>query len=148
VGPKPTPIVIDTNAWISALLTKAGPAAQLTRQVIRAGIPVFSAETYAELDEGLWRLKFDRYVTLEQRKALLRDIQSIALWIDVPPTIAATTFCRDAADDKFIHAALAAAAPWLVTGDQDLLALSKSFLQLGVRIISPAGAMVSPEFPA
>ena len=84
----------------------------------------------------------------EQRTALLRDIQSIDLWVDVPPAIAAKTHCRNAADDKFIHTALAAAAPWLITGDQDLLVLARSVLQLGVRISSPADAMASPEFPA
>jgi uncharacterized protein len=146
VGAKLIPVVIDSNVWISALLTKAGPPAQLIRQVIRAGIPVFSAETFTELDERLWRPKFDRYVTLEQRKALLRDIQSIAQWVNVPSVIAAKTFCRDATDDKFIHAALAAAAPWLVTGDQDLLVLSESVMPLGVRIVSPGDALDLPEF--
>ena len=148
MGPKPVPVVIDTNVWISGLLTRSGAPARLTRQVVRTCQPVFSADTFAELNERLWRPKFDRYVTLEQRTALLRDIQSIALWVDVPPTTAAQTFCRDAADDKFIHAALAAPAAWLVTGDQDLLVLAERVLPLGVRIISPADAVALPEFPA
>lgn len=138
--------VIDTNVWISGLLTKTGHPAQLTRWLIRSGQPVFSEATFAELKERLWRPKFDRYVTIEQRKALLTDIESIALWIDVPPAIAAKKFCRDAADDKLIHAALAAEAGWLVTGDQDLLVLSESVLSLGVRILSPADASGLPEF--
>jgi uncharacterized protein len=147
VGPKPIPVVIDTNVWISGLLTKTGAPAQVTRRVVSAGLPAFSADTFAELNDRLWRPKFDRYVTLEQRKAVLRDIQSIALWIDVPPATAARTFCRDPSDDKFIHAALAAASPWLVTGDQDLLVLSKSLLGLGVQIVTPAEALDFPDFP-
>jgi putative PIN family toxin of toxin-antitoxin system len=139
-------VVIDTNVWISGLLTKTGHPAQLTRQAVRRGQPVFSAETFAELKERLWRPKFDRYVAMEQRKAFLADLESVALWIDVPPVIVAKQFCRDAADDKFIHAALAAESAWLVTGDQDLLVLSQSVLPLGVRIISPADAMCLPEF--
>lgn len=145
---KPIRVVIDTNVWISGFLTKTGAPAQVARQVVQTGLPVFSPGTFAELDERLWRPKFDRYVTLEQRKALLRDIQSIALWVDVPPEIAVKTFCRDPADDKFIHAALAGASPWLVTGDQDLLVLAESLLELGVRVVTPAEALELPEFPA
>lgn len=139
-------MVIDTNVWISGLLNRSGHPAQLIRQAISRGQPVFSAATFAELKERLWRPKFDRYVAMEHRKALLTDLESVALWVDVPSSIAAKQFCRDAADDKFIHAALAAESAWLVTGDQDLLVLSQSVLPLGVRIVSPADAMCLPGF--
>ena len=36
--------------------------------------------------------KFDRYVTLEQRKKLLSDIESSGLWVEVPPAVLATTY--------------------------------------------------------
>lgn len=146
MSPPGVRVVIDTNVWLSGLLTRTGGPATLTRQVIRHGQPAFSAETFAELKDRLWRPKFDRYVTLEQRRGLLGDIESVALWVAVPPAVAATRFCRDAADDKFIHAALAAEAAWLVTGDKDLLVLSESILPLGVRIVAPAAALCSTEF--
>lgn len=146
MSPPAFPVVIDTNVWISGLLTRQGSPAQLTRQVVRVGQPVFSGDTFVELKDRLWRPKFDRYVTLEQRKAFLGDLESVARWVDVPPAVAARAFCRDAADDKFIHAALAAESAWLVTGDEDLLVLSESVLALGVRIISPADALGLPEF--
>lgn len=139
-------IVIDTNVWISGLLTKAGVPAQLTRHVVRHAQPVFSADTFAELKERLWRPKFDRYVSMDLRKSLLTDIESIALWTDVPPEVAARQYCRDDTDDKFIHAALAAKAAWLVTGDRDLLVLAESVAPLGLSIITPAVAMRLPEF--
>lgn len=139
-------VVIDTNVWISGLLTGSGAPAQVTRQVVRTGQPVFSAMTFAELKERLWRPKFDRYITLEQRKRFLVDLESIAHWVDVPPAIAEKAGCRDPADDKFLHAALAAGAGWLVTGDQDLLVLTETALPLGVRILSPADTLRLPEF--
>jgi putative PIN family toxin of toxin-antitoxin system len=139
-------VVIDTNVWISGLLTGSGAPAQMTRQVVRTGQAVFSAITFAELKERLWRPKFDRYITLEQRKRFLVDLESIARWVDVPPAIAEKALCRDPADDKFLHAALAAGAGWLVTGDQDLLVLTETALPLGVRILSPADALRLPEF--
>ncbi len=141
MSPRGPGVVIDTNVWISGLLSRGGYPGQLTRQVIRDGQPVFSVATFAELKERLWRPKFDRYVSMELRKAFLADLESIAFWIDVPPTIAARSFSRDADDDKFIHAALAAESAWLITGDQDLLVLAESVLPLGVRIISPADAI-------
>ena len=146
MNPRGPVAVIDTNVWISGLLTRTGHPAQLTRRVIRFGSPVFSRDTFEELKERLRRPQFDRYVTLEQRSTLLGTIESIALWVDVPPSIAAKAFCRDATDDKFIHTALAVEPAWLVTGDKDLLVLSESVLLLGARIISPADAMRLPEF--
>lgn len=142
-GPK---VVIDTNVWISGLLTKTGASTQFTRHAIRLGLPVFTVDTFAELKQRLWLPKFDRYVSMDDRRQLLHDLDTVAFWLAVPPQIASQTFCRDADDDKFIHAALTAGADWLVTGDKDLLVLSESLLALGVRIISPADALQLPEF--
>jgi predicted nucleic acid-binding protein len=75
---------------------------------------------------------------MDDRKALLHDVRAIAHWVEVPPEAAAQVFCRDPDDDKFIHAALAAQAPWLVTGDQDLLALTAL---PGLLMLSPADAL-------
>lgn len=145
MSPRGPVVVVDTNVWISGMLTGAGYPAQLTRQVIRHGQPALSLETFNELKTRLWQPKFDRYVTLEQRKALLGLLEAIALWVDIPPGLAAEHFCRDATDDKFIHAALAAEAAVLVTGDRDLLILSNGMLQRGVRILTPADAVKLPE---
>lgn len=139
-------VVIDSNVWISGVLTKAGTPAQLIRHVVRYSLPVFNQDTFAELKQRLWLAKFDRYVLMEYRKQLLHDIDAIAFWVEVPPKIAAQTFCRDADDDKFIHTALVAGADWLVTGDKDLLLLSESMQASGVRIVSPADAVQLPEF--
>lgn len=128
------------------MLTKTGTPAQLIRHVVRYNLPVFSQNTFAELKQRLWLPKFDRYVSMENRKQLLHDIDTVAYWIDVPQNISAQTFCRDADDDKFIHVALVSAAEWLVTGDKDLLVLSDSMLASGVRIISPVDAIQLPEF--
>ena len=140
-----TRVVIDTNVWISAFLKKNGTPAALVRQVIARGRPVFSAPTFAELEARLWKPKFDRYLGMDDRTALLNDASALAHWVDVPPEITALAFCRDADDDKFIHAALAAQAPWLVTGDQDLLDVPA---QPHLRILSPADALQIPEFCA
>jgi len=83
---------------------------------------------------------------MEIRKQLLHDIDTVAHWVGVPQEVAGQTFCRDSDDDKFIHAALAAKAPWLVTGDKDLLVLAEGLLAKGLRIVSPADALLMAEF--
>lgn len=138
--------VVDTNVWISGLLTRSGAPALLTRRLIRNGQPVFSQQTFAELKDRLWRPKFDRYVTIEQRNALLRDLASIALWVAVPPGLAERRFSRDPDDDRLLHAALAAHARWLISGDQDLLTWAGADAPAGVWIVSPAEALALPEF--
>ena len=146
--PPETAVVIDTNVWISGLISLAGPPALLTREVIRNGQPIYSNSTFDELKDRLWRPKFDRYVSLEQRNALLTDLASVARWVSITPEMAGRTFSRDAADDKFLHAALAAQPAWLGTGDKDLLVLAKKMVPEGVTIISPADALSLPAFSA
>jgi putative PIN family toxin of toxin-antitoxin system len=119
-------IVIDTNVLISAALSPDGVPAKLLAKALTDHHLVFTSATFAELESRLWKPKFDRYINLEERKAVLHDISAAAIWVDVPQFIASTTYSRDANDDMFIHAAIAAEATLLITGDQDLLVLAKS----------------------
>ncbi len=82
---------------------------------------MFTSATFAELKSRLWKPKFDRYINLEERKAVLHDISAVAIWVEVPQDVSDARYCRDADDDMFIHAATAAEAKLLITGDQDLL---------------------------
>ena len=142
---EPVRVVVDTNIWISGMLTRDGVPAQLTRAVLQQGRPVFSAPTFAELEDRLWRPKFDRYVSMERRRALLGDLQSIAHWVDIPDVLAQRKFSRDPDDDKFIHAALAAKARWLVSGDEDLLVLTTDLAEEGLRIVRAAEMLKEAE---
>jgi putative PIN family toxin of toxin-antitoxin system len=136
-------VVIDSNVWISAALSPQGAPAQVVRKVLEKGVPVFSPETFSELEQRLWRPKFDRYLSLALRRRILGDLNAASLWITVTPGLAARSWCRDADDDKFIHTALASQAPWLVTGDRDLLDVSP---WPDLRILAPAEALTIPEF--
>ncbi|MCA1805861.1 MAG: putative toxin-antitoxin system toxin component, PIN family [Xanthomonadaceae bacterium] len=136
-------VVIDTNVWISAALTREGVAARLVRQVLLLGRPVFSPATFAELETRIWRPRFDPYLSLELRQRILHDLDATAHWVEITPDMAARTWCRDPDDDMFIQAALTAGATWLVTGDQDLLDVPDI---PGLRILTPAGALRLPGF--
>jgi uncharacterized protein len=137
-------VVIDTNVWISAALVPKGVPAQLVAHVLAHGVPVVTANTVAELRSRLWKPKFDRYITLEQRQALLHDLEACAFWAEVQPSIRQQTFSRDPNDDPFVHAALASQAQWLVTGDDDLLVLAST---LPFAIVKPAQALLQLSHP-
>jgi putative PIN family toxin of toxin-antitoxin system len=133
-------VVIDTNVWISAALVPTGTPAQLVHHVLAHGVPVLTAQTFEELRSRLYKPKFHRYISLEQRKALLHDLQACALWVEVPATTSQQAFSRDRDDDAFVHAALAGQANWLVTGDADLLSVTQP---LPFTIATPALALSS-----
>ncbi len=116
-------LVIDTNVWISAFLSRKGLPAYLIRVLPDQALPVFSLETFAELESRLWKPKFDRYLGMEERRNLLDSVDGMALWVEAPKEIKQRTYSRDRDDDKFIHAAFAAQSKWVVSGDDDLLCL-------------------------
>ncbi len=136
-------LVIDSNVWISAALSPEGSPAKLVQLVLNNAIPVFSLETFRELETRVWKPKFDRYLSIEMRRSLLHDIDAVSFWVDIPSRIAGMTFSRDPDDDKFIHTALAAEAPYLVSGDQDLLSVVQP---AGLTILSPADALARIKF--
>ena len=131
-------MVIDSNVWINAALSPSGTPAQQVHHVLEHGLPVFSPQTFAELETRLWKPKFDPYLSMELRRRILHDLNATAFWVEVSPEIASQLYCRDLDDDKFIHTALSAQAPWLVTGDQDLLDVSPV---AGLHILTPAEAL-------
>ncbi len=108
------------------------------RHVLQHGLPVFSSVTFGELETRLWKPKFDRYLDMATRRSLLADANGAALWIDIPDTLANRKFSRDPDDDAFVQVAIAAGAPWLITGDDDLLSIDPVD---GLRICTPAQAM-------
>ncbi len=132
-------VVLDTNIWLSAAISKSGAPAQVVRRVLQTGIPVFSKATFAELEARIWKPKFDRYLSMDIRRAILHDANAASHWEDIPADLAAETYSRDPDDDKFIHTALVASAAWLVTGDQDLLVIET---HLPVKILTAGEALL------
>jgi len=85
-----------------------------------------------ELADALSRSKFDRYVSLEDRKGFLQRLGHIA---ELIPIIQVVRECRDPKDDKFLEAALNGRADLIITGDADLLAMHP---WRGIAVLSPA----------
>ena len=110
-------IVIDTNVLISSVLSPQGIPAKVVRHFILHGRILFSQETYEEFHSRLWRPKFDSYISIEIRKAILLDFSNIAQWVEISGEF---KLSRDSDDDKFIEVAIKAKADMLVSGDSDL----------------------------
>ena len=71
-------VVVDTNVLLSAALVPEGVPARLLDWLLAHSRLVFSSTTFAELETRLWKPKFDRYVSIEQRKRLLHDLKASA----------------------------------------------------------------------
>ena len=131
----PERVVIDTNVLISAALLPGATPSRLVACVLEHQRLLFSEQTFEELRTRLHRPKFDRYLSLDDRKLLLHDFNAAADWVALDEV---SSFSRDQDDDKFVQTALNGGARWLVSGDADLLCLGS--VQT-VQIITPAQAL-------
>ncbi|HVT54331.1 MAG TPA: putative toxin-antitoxin system toxin component, PIN family [Dongiaceae bacterium] len=125
-------VVIDTNTYVSRLLIPGSAPARAVDKVLNDAVPLLSDATLEELADVLSRRKFDRYVTLEERKTFIHLLASVAALVPIVQRIQA---CRDPKDDKFLELALNGEADLIITGDKDLMALDPFH---GVRIMTPA----------
>jgi putative PIN family toxin of toxin-antitoxin system len=131
--------VLDTNVLISSALSRTGSPYALTQKILANGRLVFSDPTYEELHTRIYRPKFDRYISLEMRERVLRDLSACAVWVEIDDH---GSWSRDPDDDKFIATALQIQGAVLVSGDQDLLTAPAPD---GLRILAPAQALAEIE---
>jgi putative PIN family toxin of toxin-antitoxin system len=124
--------VVDTNVIVSASVFALSAPRQAMEKVLRNRILLFSEGTMDELKDVLFRSKFDRYVSREERALFLAQLSAAAEFVEIIQLVAE---CRDANDDKFLEVALNGRADLIITGDADLLGMNK---WRGVAILSPA----------
>lgn len=112
--------VIDTNTLISAFLFGQSKPALAYDKAKRLGKLLTSQETYDEFCEAFVRPKFDKYISLQTRLAIINEAKDFFVLTKIEGTV---TDCRDPKDNKFLELAVAASASCLITGDKDLLVL-------------------------
>lgn len=74
-----------------------------------------------ELEEVFSRPKFEKYVTVTERKLFLAAFVQTVQFVEIKETIEA---CRDPKDNKYLELAVSGEATCLVSGDADLLVLN------------------------
>jgi putative PIN family toxin of toxin-antitoxin system len=124
-------LVFDTNIIISALLFDGSKPSKAFDIGINQGALLFSLPTLAELEEVLWRNKFDGYISHEERKRFLTSLILHSTPIETNETISE---CRDPKDNKFLELAVCGKADFIISGDEDLLVLNPF---RNIQIITP-----------
>jgi putative PIN family toxin of toxin-antitoxin system len=113
-------IIIDTNLWISFLITN--DYTKLDEIVLSGNaILVFSQELLDEFLAVAKRPKFRRFFTLSDIEDLLETISDYADLVKVKTKVEA---CRDRKDNFLLALAIDGNADFLLTGDNDLLELT------------------------
>jgi putative PIN family toxin of toxin-antitoxin system len=112
-------IIIDTNLWISFLLTKKFGFIDklLTEGSIQL---IFCDELLAELTNVALRPKLKKFFTEDDWTLIFNIIDRYAVYISIVSSI---TVCRDKKDNFLLSLAKDAKADYLITGDKDLLVL-------------------------
>ena len=113
-------VVIDTNLWISFLLTR--DFTNLDR-LLSADQVIFlvSQDLLEEIVEVAERPKFRKYFDLSELTDLLINLKEKAELVQVCSSI---NICRDDKDNFLLSLAVDGAATHLLTGDKDLLVLN------------------------
>jgi putative PIN family toxin of toxin-antitoxin system len=114
-------IIIDTNLWISFLLSN--DYSKLDKLLSsKEAVLLFIKELLEEFIDVVSRTKLKKYFSQSDLNNLLDAIDKVAVFIDVKSTVNA---CRDKNDDFLLSLAKDGNATHLLTGDKDLLALTQ-----------------------
>lgn len=124
--------VFDTNVLVSALLFSDSTPGQAFHQAHEHGRILLSGPVVEELNDVLRRAKFDQYLRREERELFLQALITDSVLIEITELIRA---CRDPKDDKFLELAFCGGATALISGDNDLVALTTF---RGVPIFTPS----------
>ena len=115
-------IIVDTNLWISYLITKGYH--RLDKLILTdKAVLIFSRELIDEFVEVSQRPKFAKYFSSDDIFRLLDLFDSYGQIVKVKSNI---QICRDLKDNFLLSLSKDSKADYLITGDKDLLDLKKS----------------------
>lgn len=110
-------IILDTNLWISFLISK--DLSKLDEILFeKKAVLVFSKELLDEFLEVTKRVKFRRFFSKTDVENILETIDEYADFVIVKSK---TTICRDSKDNFLLSLAKDGNVDFLLTGDRDLL---------------------------
>ena len=118
---KPFKIIVDSNIWISFLIGKSLKGLQNYIDAKKVLI-ITSTEQIQELAEVFQKPKIKRYFTTEQVTEFFELLDESSVYVNLKTK---TSLCRDVKDNYLLSMAIDSNADFLITGDNDLLILSK-----------------------
>ena len=113
-------VIIDTNLWISFLITNNLNILSELFLFERLQI-IFSDELFNEFLDVARRPKFKKYFDEKSVQLLIQNISEKLEFIEVASAI---TICRDLKDNFILALSIDGNADYIVTGDKDLLSLN------------------------
>ena len=124
-------IILDTNIWISYLISKNNN--QWDTLIFSDKIQIiYSEKLLNEFIEVTQRDKFRKFISLDDLEVILNYLGDFAIFVENIEK--KYTPCRDLKDNFLLDLAVTAEADFLVTGDKDLLEIKT--LE-NVKILSP-----------
>ncbi len=123
--------VIDTGVFVAGVFWRHEPHSCLKAWLRGIVLPVISQEIFSEYQIVLERVKAEEHFQTDI-EPWLDTLRTSALWVTA--IALEEQVCRDAKDDKFIEAALAAGTQTIIARDRDLTVLEKPF---GISILTP-----------
>jgi putative PIN family toxin of toxin-antitoxin system len=127
-----TPVVLDTNVLVSALLFKGKVSRFVALWQQGRLAPLLSKETFEELKKVLAYPKFA--LDQEEIGGILED-EVLSFFEIVDPVDPMEDVCVDPDDDPFIACAVSGGAEFVVTGDAQLVGLKQ---YMAVRFVTPS----------
>ena len=114
-------IILDTNLWISFLISK--DLSKLDQLLYEKNATlIFSQELLEEFLEVTKRPKFRKFFSKKDIENVLETIDEYADYVIVKSKI---TICRDPKDNFLLSLAKDGKADFLLTGDNDLLVIGE-----------------------
>ena len=114
-------VILDTNLWISFLISKRQQELDLLLESGAITL-IFSTELLEEFLEVSNRPKFKKFFKKSDIEAVLSQIDSFGELIKVKSKV---DKCRDPKDNFLLNLSIDGKADFLVTGDIELLVLGK-----------------------
>ncbi len=114
-------IIIDTNLWISFLITNNYSQLDLLISSRKCTI-IFSKDLLEEFLEVATRPKLSKYFDIPDLVTLLETIREYGEYVEVTSKI---EFLKDAKDDFLLSLSVDGKADYLITGDKELLEVGK-----------------------
>ena len=118
---KPIKLIIDTNLWISFIISNKQNLLDLLLLSEEARL-LFSKELIAEIQQTITKPKLKKYFDGNALEEMLSTFEPFTDLIEVDSIV---TICRDSKDNFLLALAKDGKADYLLTGDKDLLELKK-----------------------
>lgn len=118
---KPLRVIIDTNIWISFIISKK--LTLLDGHIFSGKIRILLNENLlSEIKTTIEKPKLQKYFLTQ---GLEKMLNAFDVFIDLIEIKSSVSVCRDPKDDFLLSLAKDGKADYLITGDKDLLNLGK-----------------------